>query len=356
LIQVKKEKSIVYLSFFIMLIMCLAYISTPNSTMVEGKQHVPAKFSVRITYPPPRQQVPIGSTLTIFGTATDSGDCTVYANSSTTKFQKVVGVGPAGNNDYTSWIFSYPQNYPVVEGINRLAAKLSCKANPINFTSYYTTNVTGITDKNKINNFSELESSVHIDNNTDKYSNALAGSGNNRNSYKNPYNPPFWFPNLFHGDIGDLNHGSKAIQLPQESGKVLGISIKVGKNPIAWNDEQIIKITVYDPDSKQPIPNAIVTGAITFPGLNTGTTSFFTKTTDNLGTTSYSWFIADKNAKAGVYDLKIYASAYGYNTNSALSSFAVMPVSLSAEKGISNDNKLHRSTPSISTLHAGLAG
>ena len=44
-------------------------------------------------------------------------------------------------------------------------------------------------------------------------------------------------------------------------------------------------------------------GSVTFPALNTGITRDFTIASNNLGTASYSWLIADKNAKGGVYDL-----------------------------------------------------
>jgi hypothetical protein len=77
-----------------------------------------------------------------------------------------------------------------------------------------------------------------------------------------------------------------------------------------------------------------------------------------LGTASYSWLIADKNAKAGVYKLVIHVSASGYNMTSALTRFTVMPVVLSNESNIqnkTNGNNLDKSSPAISTLHTGLA-
>ena len=114
---------------------------------LQGQQQISSKFNVRITYPPPRQQIPIGNTLTIFGTSTYNAtkDCTVYANSKELKFQKVTAVGPSGNNNYSSWIFTYAKNYnPITPGINKLTAKISCKDNPNNLTAYYITNITGI--------------------------------------------------------------------------------------------------------------------------------------------------------------------------------------------------------------------
>jgi hypothetical protein len=257
------------------------------------------------------------------------------------KFQKVIAVGPSGNNNYSSWIFTYAKNYhPIAKGINKLTAKISCKAIPNNLTAYYVSNVTGIIERNYINTFN-MNQQAHNANNG-KVSNL-----------------PFWFPNLFHNSISNSidNSNSKTIQSLQESGKVLGISIKVAKNPIAWGNEQTIKISVFDPNANTPISNAIVTGSITFPGLNTGITRDFAIASNNLGIASYSWLIADKNAKAGVYNLELRVSASGYTMTPALTKFRVMPVAVSNENNIQNkttSNNLDKNTPAISTLHTGL--
>jgi hypothetical protein len=367
LIQFIEVKRIVFLAFFIVLIVFLSHAISYSNIAVEGQQQISSKFNVRITYPPPRQQVPIGNTLTIFGTSTYNAtkDCTVYANSNELRFQKVTAVGPSGNNNYSSWIFTYGKNYhPVAKGINKLTAKISCKANPNNLTAYYITNVTGIIERNNINSFNNmnqhgnniLESTIHKNLNNNN-GNALAGSNNNGIS-----NSPFWFPNLFHSDVRNnkdnntsVNSNSKPIQSLQESGKVLGISIKVAKNPIAWGHEQSIKIAVFDPNSNQPISNAIVTGSIvTLPTLKTGLTKEFMLDTGNSGTASYSWLIADNNTKSGVYNLIIHVSASGYNSTSALTKFTVTPFVLSNQNNIQNktSNNIHNKTsPAISTLH-----
>jgi len=372
LIQFTNDKRIVFLAYFLVVIVLLAHCISYSNIAVEGQQQISSKLNVRITYPPPRQQIPIGNSLTIFGTSTynTTKDCTVYANSNDLKFQKVIAVGSSGNNNYSSWIFSYAKNYhPVTKGINKLTAKISCKANPSNLTAYYITNVTGIIVRNNLNTYnmnqqgnrgnSILESTIHPHtniNNTNNYGMAIPSSNNDRRVSSSP----FWFPNLFHNNIINSNDNlsSKTIQSLQESGKVLGITIKVAKNPIAWGNEQTIKISIFDPNSNQPIASAIVTGSIVFPGLNTGITKDFTISSNNLGTASYSWLIADKNAKAGEYKLVIHVSASGYTMTSALTKFTVMPVVLSNESNIqnkTNGNHLDKSTPAISTLHTGLA-
>jgi hypothetical protein len=302
LIQFTEVKRIVFLAFFIVLIVFLAHTISYSSFSALGEQQVSSKVNVRITYPPPLQQVPIGNSLTIFGTSkyNTTNDCTVYANSNDLKFQKVTAVGPSGNNNYSSWIFTYAKNYhPIKTGINKITAKISCKANPNNLTAYYIGNVTGIIERNNINSFNNmnqqgnsiLESRIVNNHNNNNNANALAGSNNNGKIS----NSPFWFPNLFHNDASNTNDNSnsKTIQPLQESVKVLGISTRVAKNPIAWGNEQTIKISVFDPNSNQPISNAIVTGNIvTFPTLKTGLTKEFMLVTDNSGTASYSWLIS----------------------------------------------------------------
>jgi hypothetical protein len=367
LIQFTEVKRVVFLALFIVLIVFMAHAISYSNIAVEGQQQKSSKFNVTITYPPPRQQIPIGNSLTIFGTSTynTTKDCTVYANSNDLKFQKVIAVGSSGNNDYSSWIFTYSKNYhPITTGINKLTAKISCKSIPNNSTAYYITNVTGIIERNNVNSFKNmnqhdnriLESTIH-NNLTNNNGNALAGSNHNGKIS----NSPFWFPNLFHNDVSNNNvsnttgnSNSKTIQSPQEPGKVLGISIRVAKNPIAWGDEQAIKISSFDPNSNQPISNAIVTGSIvTLSTLNTGLTKEFMLITDKSGTASYSWLLADNNTKSGVYDLIIHISASGYNPTSSLTKFTVMPGVPSSQniQNKTNNNTHNKNSPAISTLH-----
>ncbi len=265
LIQFIEIKRIVFLTFFIVLIVFWVQ-AISSSIAAEGQQQVSSKFNVRITYPPPRQQVPIGNSLTIFGTSTynTTKDCTVYANSNNLKFQTVTAVGPSGKNNYSSWIFSYAKNYhPITAGINKLTAKISCKGNPNNLTAYYITNVTGIIERNNINSFNNLnqqgnnilESTIHNNLNlSNNNANTLTGSNNNVK----------------------ISNSPRTTQSLQESSKVLGISVRVAKNPIAWGNEQTIKMSVFDPNTNQPISNAIVTGSIvTLPTLKNGLTKEF---------------------------------------------------------------------------------
>ena len=91
MIQFTNNKRIVFLAYFLVLTVLLAHAISYSNIAVEGQQN---QFNVRI-HTPPRQQVPIGNSLTIFGTTTynTTKDYTVYANSNDLKFQKVIAVG-----------------------------------------------------------------------------------------------------------------------------------------------------------------------------------------------------------------------------------------------------------------------
>ena len=102
---------------------------------------------VKITSPSTGQEIPVGE-LTIFGISTDNAttDCQVQVDVNDTKpFQKAVATGPMMENDYSTWIFSYTQDYRLIrEGVNELTAKISCLYGPVSLSKYYTVNVIGV--------------------------------------------------------------------------------------------------------------------------------------------------------------------------------------------------------------------
>jgi hypothetical protein len=104
-------------------------------------------IGIKIISPSTGQQVPIGP-LTISGTSTDNAttDCTVYADWNNTKpFQKAIATGSGGVNDYSTWKYTYTNNYHLItNGTNDLTSKLSCISSPTNLTKFYSVNVIGI--------------------------------------------------------------------------------------------------------------------------------------------------------------------------------------------------------------------
>ena len=106
-------------------------------------------MGVKITSHTLWQKVPVGE-LTISGTSTDNAatNCQVYVDVNDQKpFQKAVATGPVGENDYSTWTFTYTDKYYlIVDGLNDLTAKLSCidVNDAAEVTKYYSVNVVGV--------------------------------------------------------------------------------------------------------------------------------------------------------------------------------------------------------------------
>jgi hypothetical protein len=114
-----------------------------NSTILSDK------VGVKITFPKANSTIHAGP-LTINGTSSDTEqtDCRVYVDWNDLKpMQNVTAAGINGTNDYSSWKFSYDQNYHfVAQGTNELTSKIICTNNPSGNTTtkFYSINVTGI--------------------------------------------------------------------------------------------------------------------------------------------------------------------------------------------------------------------
>src|ERR687890_593627 len=132
----------------------------PASITIHAQQS-PITLGVKITSPSTGQQVPTGE-LTISGISTDNitTDCTVYADINNTKpFQKAVATGPGGLDDYSTWTFTYTDDYHLItNGTNDLTSKLSCiddsTGGTTNLTKNYSVNVIGVNlddDDNRTN-------------------------------------------------------------------------------------------------------------------------------------------------------------------------------------------------------------
>ncbi len=133
-----------------------------QAQLQQPQQQQPSPMlSIKITLPMTGQQVPVGE-LTISGTSTDNAtsDCTVYADWNNTKpFQTATATGPGGANDYSSWTFTYTQNYHLItNGTNNLTSKLSCVGDDSNggttsnISKSYSINVIGVTTTTSTNN------------------------------------------------------------------------------------------------------------------------------------------------------------------------------------------------------------
>ena len=131
---------IIITSIFYLCINCNFLPFRFNNIFAQPSQNIPSGTElVKITSHKTNQTVANGE-LTIHGISSDSStkDCTVYLDWNNLKpyqiaIPKTVGI----NNDYSTWTFTYKQNYHlIVSGSNELTAKISC----FNPTTNQTTN------------------------------------------------------------------------------------------------------------------------------------------------------------------------------------------------------------------------
>jgi hypothetical protein len=131
---------IIITSIFYLCINCNFLPFRFNNIFAQPSQTIPSGTElVKITSHKTNQTVANGE-LAIHGISSDSStkDCTVYLDWNNLKpyqiaIPKTVGI----NNDYSTWTFTYKQNYHlIVSGPNELTAKISC----FNPTTNQTTN------------------------------------------------------------------------------------------------------------------------------------------------------------------------------------------------------------------------
>jgi hypothetical protein len=108
--------------------------------------------SVKITSPHKGQQVPVDSSIVVFGVSSPPPadktrtDCTVSVILNDVKpYQKAVATGHGRTTDYSAWRYVITSDYAAIkQGQNKITAKISCAANPTNLTKFSSLNVTGI--------------------------------------------------------------------------------------------------------------------------------------------------------------------------------------------------------------------
>jgi hypothetical protein len=141
--HIETNFEVLVLSLVIALILLLGIYT--NFAFTQEEQAT-STISIKITSHVTGQQVPVGE-FTITGTSTDdtTSDCTVYADVNDIKpFQKAIATGPGGLNDYSTWNFTYTDNYHLItNGTNNLTSKLSCLSNPTNLTKWNSIDVIG---------------------------------------------------------------------------------------------------------------------------------------------------------------------------------------------------------------------
>jgi hypothetical protein len=260
--------------------------------------------SVKIVSPTEGQQVPIGEELIASGESSDdtSKNCTVSVIVNNIKpYHTASATGTSGLGDYSKWSFTLSSNYTdIIEGRNRITAKLSCPES----TKWYTVNAMGVrtgqesASTNVSSNFAPSVLSAINETGT------LTPQPEQQVSSTPPSSP-------------GVNSQPAA---SRENNKTMSVIIDILNNPVSRGSDQNISMTVVDAASNESIAGATITGKLLYPGDNY--VKDFTGTTDPNGQFAYHWTIGKKGG-AGELTIEAQVVAPGYQSQEAKSAFQI---------------------------------
>src|SRR6187551_3764684 len=248
---------------------------------------------VKILSPGSGKQIPVGN-LTIFGISTDNekSDCTVSVDWNNQKpFQKAKPTGPYGEDDYSSWTYTYSTSYHTIEkGLNDLTSKLECLENSKVTTKWHSINVSGV-----VTNDSNLSSDL-----------------------------------VFHDPLGILPQLNSISTKPSADTSVISSNVttlapsklfanmELSKEVLVPGEIQNFTIKISDSNSQQVAAANI--GVKIMQG--TKILNEYNGTSDTSGMFTQSWNL-NSDIPSGKYDVLVSASADGHVPASLAGSFQV---------------------------------
>jgi hypothetical protein len=260
--------------------------------------------SVKIVSPVDGQQVPLGEELIASGESSDdtSKDCTVSVIVNNIKpYQNAYPTGVSGPGDYSKWSFTLSSNYTdIIEGRNRITAKLSCPES----TKWYSVNAIGVRT-------GQASASTNLSSN---FAPSVLSAINETGTLT---------PQPEQQMSSTPPPSSAASSQPVASGennKTMSVILDILNNPVSRGSDQNITITVSDAASNESILGATITGKLLYPGDNY--VKDFTGTTDPNGQFAYHWTIG-KNGDAGELTIEAQVVAPGYESQQAKSAFQI---------------------------------
>ena len=269
-------------------------VSVAENTVKSNATSVVAYAAgVKILSPGSGKQIPVGN-LTIFGISTDNekSDCTVSVDWNNQKpFQKAKATGPYGEDDYSSWTYTYSTSYHTIEkGLNDLTSKLECLENSKVTTKWHSINVSGV-----ITNDSNLSSDL-----------------------------------VFHDPLGILPQLNSISTKPSADTSVISSNVttlapsklfanmELSKKVLVPGEIQNFTIKISDSNSQQVAAANI--GVKIMQG--TKILNEYNGTSDTSGMFTQSWNL-NSDIPSGKYDVLVSASADGYVPASLAGSFQV---------------------------------
>ena len=281
-------------------------------------ESAPASMGIKILSPKSGKEIPDGN-LTILGTSTDTekSNCSVSVDLNNQKpFQKAKATGPYGDDDYSSWTFTYSPSYHTIEnGINDLTSKLECVENSKVITKWHSINVTGVTTED-----AKPTSSLVFHDPLGILPQLKTVSTNPSTSNIEKSDNQTTSPSdlsvrlqLLKDKMLSAESQNSTISLPVQ--KQLLVEASLLKDIVANGDTQTIDVKVLDANTSQTVPGADVVAKI-------GKSNYSNGTSDASGAYSHSWNITS-NTPSGKYDVLVSASANGYEPASITGNFEI---------------------------------
>jgi len=274
--------------------------STTDETAADAKNSITStktispSVGVKILSPTSGKNIPVGN-LTIFGVSTDNekSDCTVLVDWNNEKpFQKAKAAGPYGDDDYSSWTFTYSSSYHTIEnGLNDLTSKLECLENSKVTTKWHSINVTGV-----------------VTNEADPITTAVL------------HDPLGILPQLrtLSTSPSASTQNISSNETISGTNKLL-THVELSKKLMFPGESQNFTVKISDPVTSENIVGANVAVKIMQGNM---TVNEYNGSSDNLGEYSQSWNIIP-STPSGIYDVVISSAAEGYQPASLTGSFEV---------------------------------
>jgi hypothetical protein len=206
--------------------------------------------SIKIDSPISSQNASIGKELIVSGHSSDNSarNCSVSLIINDIRpYQNAIARGTGGINNFSQWEFSLRNDYTqIIEGENKITAKLLCTSAPTRWNSVFINGIPGYSNE-------EILSPVQ--------------SGERSE-----------IPTTNLSDVKGIDTNNKTLH----------VSITPQKNPVARGDAQNATIAVTDSASRA-VSNAEIGGKLIYPGNNYE--KRFKGKTDLQGKFVYSWTI-----------------------------------------------------------------
>lgn len=270
--------------------------------------------TIKIVDPITTQNVSTGQELTISGTSSDTNlkNCSVSVIVNNIRpYQPAIAKGSDDINDYSQWEFVLGANYAqIVEGENKITAKLDCSSASPRWYSVFINGVPNVSNDEVLTTVlpqgeqgtlpSNLSTTDDIEDNNEALTTVP--------SEEEQTNVP----------SSDLSITDDSTSDNNNDGALL-VSIVPQNDPVSRGDSQTITITVTD-SASAAVANAEIDGNLIYPGDNFE--KEFSGITDSQGEFVYTWTIGE-NGDAGPLSVQVEVSSQEHPPASATISFDV---------------------------------